>query len=138
MTKPPEKKTPTIRNSTGIVIIVLCVVAMLAIGQYLTHGSLTKDEDPQNVVRASIIATAPDPSDVDITDVFPPQEIRAPYSDDMANLVRVKYRSRAAGKGWIAYDKACFVVKGEVKSVEDWTPELETRIKALLDQYKPK
>jgi len=133
-----EKKTPTIRNSTGIVIIALCVVAMLGIVQYLTQGKLWRDPSPQVAVRDYVLANASDPKNVEFTHLYPPVEIRSPFHEDVATLVRVKFRVRRDADQWSNFDKGYFVIAGEVKSNEDWTPELEARIATLLEKYKKK
>jgi hypothetical protein len=133
-----EKKTPTIRNSTGIVIIVLCVIAMLAIVQYLTQGRLWRDPSPQVAVRDYVLANANDPKSVEFIHLYPPVEIRSPFHEDVATLVRVKFRLRRDTDQWSNFDKGYFVIGGEVKSSEDWSPELEARIATLLEKYKKK
>lgn len=138
MSTPPEKKTPTIRNSTGIVIIALCVIALVAIAQYLIHGQFSKERAPEIVVRDYVLANANDPQAIEFTHLYPPVEIRSPYHEEVATLIRVKFRSQRGVEQWSYFDKGYFVVRGEVKSTEEWTAELEARIATLLEKYKNK
>lgn len=137
MANKPAKQPDRIRWPTAFVILVLATIGFFVFWQFVLEGSLSR-QTPEQVVREVLRLGMSHPESLEIGEVTKLYELPMDKEKAKAAVMRVKYRAQDDQGHFKFFDKIFVVVGDQVRSAEDWTPELESQVHSIMEKKKLK
>jgi hypothetical protein len=137
MANKPAKQSERIRWPTAAVILVLATIGFFILWQVLLVGGLSR-QTPEEIVREVLRLGMPHPESLEINEVTMLYELTGQGQYERSAVLRVRFRAKDDLGHTKSFDKIFVVVGEQVKSSEDWTPELESQVHTIMEKRKKK
>jgi hypothetical protein len=125
--KAPER----IRWPTAFLLLVLATVGFIVFWQFVLEGRLSQPA-PEQIVREFLRLGLPHPDTLQISEVTVLDELPNQQRYVRSAAVRVRFRAQDDLGKFVDFDKVFVVIGDEVKSAQDWTPELQSQVHELI------
>jgi hypothetical protein len=135
MSDKPAKQREHIRWPKVVVILLLATIGFMVFWQFVLEGRLTP-ATPEQVVREFLRLGLPNPDSLEIDEVSVLQEMPEQDRHVKAAVLRVRFRARDELGRLASFDKILVVIGDQVKSAQDYSPELESQVQTLIDKLR--